>query len=210
MTSSIPPSGCPAVRTVWRFALRLNRLEGRRTLPCALLASALLLGSCARDGSSSATASAPAPEEPLLDLGGEAPWPAAYSGDPLWVRAAAGDDLDRARLARRESAASLLAAVRSGGSLGRVALSALVYASDRHAERGALCELCAHAEPSSRALLLDALFDTVINAAPTEETGDPGADARCTLVLEALVQGEDVTVAERDRAAVLLGRLRAP
>lgn len=176
----------------------------------ALLAAALLLSACARDGSSSATASAPAPEAPLLDLSGDAPWPAAYSADPLWLRAAAGDDLDRARLARRESAASLLAAVHIGGSLGRVALSALVYASDRHAERGALCELCTRAEPSSRALLLDALFDSVINAAPTEEIGDPGADARCALVLEALARGEDATVAEQDRAAVLLGRLRAP
>lgn len=145
----------------------------------------------------------------MLDLAGDAPWPAAYSTDPLWVRAAAGDDLDRARLARRESAASLLAAVRSGGSLGRVALSAFVYASDRHAERGALCELCARAEPSSRALLLDALFDTVMNAAQSEEVGDPGADARCAIALGPLVQAEDVTVAEQDRAAVLLGRLRA-
>jgi hypothetical protein len=182
----------------------------RRRLPCALLGSALLFGACARDGSSSATASAPAPEEPLLDLSGEGAWPAEYSSDPLWVRAAAGDDIDRARLARRESAASLLAAVRSGGSLGRVALSALVYASDRHTERGALCELCTRAEPSSRALLLDALLDTVINAAPSEEAADPGADARCMRMLEALAQSGKTTVTEQDRMAVLSGRLRAP
>lgn len=180
-------------------------------LPCILLGSALLLPACAREGSSGATASAAAaPQEPLLDLAGDTPWPAEYASDPVWVRAAAGDDLDQARLARRENAASLVAAVRSGGSLGRVALSALAYASDRRAARGALCELYARAEPSSKALLLDALLDTLLHAPPSEETDEPGDDARCTQALGALAMREDATAAERDRAAVLLGRLRAP
>jgi hypothetical protein len=193
-----------------RERLRAPRRARGSTLACAL--SWALLGSagCARDGSSSSSASAPAAQEPQLDLIGDAPWPAAYSADPLWVRAAAGDDLDRARLGRRESAGALLDAVRSGGSLGRVALSAFAYASDRRSERHALCELCARAEPSSRALLVQTLLDTVLNAPPAEEARDPDADARCARTLEAIEQNSDATPTERDGARVLLGRLRAP
>jgi hypothetical protein len=176
----------------------------------ALVACAFLAAGCARDGTSSATASPPVPEEPRLDLFADAPWPPAYTADPLWVRASAGDDLDRARLARRENAGSLLGVVQSGGSLGRVALSAFAYSSDRRSVRLALCELCGRAAASSRGLLLDALLDAVLNAPPTEETRDANADARCTRALEALVQSADTAPAERDRAAVVLGRLRAP
>lgn len=183
----------------------------RRPLPCALLALALVFAaSCARDGSNGASASAPAAEEPRLDLSSDAPWPPEYSSDPSWQRAASGDDIDRARLARRESASTLLAAVRSGGSLGRVALSSFAYATDRYTERRALCELCERAEAASRTLLLEALLEAWLDAPPAESIADPAGDERCKRVLEALAQGEDTTPADRDRVAVLLGRLRAP
>src|SRR3954466_13964913 len=52
-----------------------------------------------------------APDGPLLELTRDLPWPAPYEADPIWRRAAAGDDFERARLGRSEGAASLLAAL---------------------------------------------------------------------------------------------------
>ncbi len=194
-------SSCPEVVT---------RRGGRRDGLRALGVGVLVLGSaCATDGTSGRASPGLAPPEPQLDLVREVPWPAPYASDPTWLRARDGDDLDRARLGHRESAEALLDAVRLGGSLGRVALAALAHASDRGEQRGALCELSGRTEPASLSLVLDALFDSVLNA-PASEEDRPDADARCAQTLERIAGGSDATPTERDRAGVVLDRLRAP
>jgi hypothetical protein len=173
----------------------------------------LALGlACVTDSTpeNSASLRAARTHEPAFELSSDAPWPAEYSGDPLWTRAAAGDDFDRARLARREGAAGLLRAIERGGRLGRVALASLEYASDRGGGRGALCAWVARADATSRGPLLAALLDVVMNAPPIEEAFDPAADARCPAILEALAQPAGPTPSEQDQAAAVLARLRAP
>jgi hypothetical protein len=159
---------------------------------------------------SSASAAAPRASEPSLDLTGEAAWPPEYTADPLWVRASSGDDLDQARLARRENAESLLAAVAQGGSLGRAALAALPYAADRRGAQGTLCALLARADAASLGPLLAALYDVVMDAPSTEDPIDPSAQRRCLEVLTSAAQREPGRPEDRDRAQVLLARLRAP
>lgn len=156
---------------------------------------------------SSASASA---HEPAFELASDAPWPAEYASDPLWTRAGAGDDFDRARLARREGAAGLLDAAQRGGRLGRVALASLEHASDRGAGRGVLCALIARADAPSLGPLSIALLDAVVNASASEESLDPAADARCPAILDALAQRADASPADKDRAAAALARLRVP
>jgi hypothetical protein len=215
-----PGMGCPRVRVASRSALELNRLEadagpGVRPLqPSGFLALVaaltLALPGCVTDNTpeSSASLAGANTGEPALDLMIEAAWPAEYVADPLWVRAGAGDDLDQARLARRESAESLVAAVAQGGSLGRVALASLSYASDRRAARGALCALLSRAKQASLGPLLAALLDVVMDAPATEEVLDPDADARCAQAVEAVTRRELPTPFDRDRAQVVLSRLR--
>jgi hypothetical protein len=182
----------------------------RWALVCGLFFAAACVTDGAPDGSASADRLAPGkPQgEPPLDLLGDAPWPAPYAADPVWVRASRGDDLERARLARRESAGSLLEAVEQGGSLARVALSSLAYASDRRSARGALCGLLARTDESSRPPLLAALMDAVTDAPHTEESIDPAADALCAASLQALARNGSVSPADRDRAAAVLAQLR--
>jgi hypothetical protein len=177
----------------------------------AVCAGGLLFGvACATDNApeSSASEAVPHANEPPLDLSGERTWPAEYAQDPLWVRAAAGDDIDQARLARRESASSLLTAVAVGGSLGRAALAALPYASDRRAVLGALCALLARANAASQGALLAALYDAVMDAPDTEDAVDPTADRRCIDVLRDVAARELRDERDRDRARVVLGRLQ--
>lgn len=159
---------------------------------------------------SSASAAAPRASEPSLDLTGEAPWPAEYTADPLWVRAASGDDIDQARLARRESAGTLLVAIAKGGSLGRTALAALPYASDRRGSQDALCALLARADAASFTPLLAALYDVVMNAPRTEDPTDPSDERRCADILESATRRELGGPEARDRAQVVLARLRTP
>ncbi len=170
----------------------------------------LALPGCVTDSApeSSASVAGATVDVPALDLMAETAWPAEYGADPLWVRAGAGDDLDQARLARRESAESLVAAVAQGGSLGRVALASLSHASDRRAARGALCALLARATPASLGPLLAALLDVVMDAPATEESLDPDADARCAEAVEGVTRRELPTPFDRDRAQVVLSRLR--
>lgn len=179
-------------------------------LACAAaLASSL---ACATDSASERSASARGarPSEPAFELSSDAPWPPEYSSDTLWTRAAAGDDFDLARLARREGADGLLAAARRGGRLGRVALRALEFASDRRAARGALCTLLDRADTPSLEPLLGALLEVLVNAPPAEGSLDPAADARCPSVLEGLLARESASPAAHDRAAAALSRLRPP
>jgi hypothetical protein len=230
---------CPGLRSLWQFALRLNRLRGsggeppsatagpfqngllgvgpgrvarlgpsvsRAALACALATAP----ACATDSApeSSASAVARGPSVPPLDLVGDAPWPSQYTADPVWVRASRGDDLERARLARREGADSMVEAVEHGGSLARVALSSLAYASDRRSARGALCGLLARTESDSRQLLLAALLDAVTDAPRSEESIDPAADASCATQLQAVAADARTNPADRDRAAAVLAQLR--
>jgi hypothetical protein len=225
-----PNAGCHRVRSVLRFALRLNRLEGARgcegmptrsavtrrwgavfTRRLACVAFALGFG-CVTDNApeSSASAAAPRASEPSLDLTGEAAWPPEYTSDPLWVRASSGDDIDQARLARRENAESLLVAVAQGGSLGRAALAALPYAGDRRGAQGALCALLARADAASLGPLLAALYEVVMNAPRMEDPTDPSAERRCVDALTNSTRREPGRPEDRDRAQVVIARLRAP
>lgn len=186
-----------------------------RSLGWQLLASAgglALSLACVTDSApeSSATARAERASEPAFELVSDAPWPPEYSSDALWTRAAAGDDFDRARLARREGAEGLLEAVARGGRLGRVALAALEFAGDRRAARGALCALAARADAVSLGPLLVALLDVVVDAPPVEGSIDAAADARCPGVLEGLLERGLPSPADQDRAAAVLTRLRPP
>jgi len=185
-----------------------SRHFARWCLACA--GSSTLALACVTDSTPESGASAARANEPAFELTSDAPWPPEYAGDALWMRAASGDDLDQARLARREGAEGLLRAVERGGRLGRVALTSLDYASDRRAARGGLCALIARADAGSLGPLLAALLDAVMNAPPTEESIDPSADARCPAILEALASKDSPSASEQDRAAAALARLRAP
>jgi len=166
---------------------------------------------CVRDNAPDSAAGGPQPAgPPPLVLTGDAPWPARYASDTTWSRAAARDDFALARLASREGAESLLAAVGEGGSLGRVALAALPYAPDRHAARGGLCGLLPRADAASRSWLLEALLDVVIAAPVTDDSLDPGADALCARELDAAARLEPQAPIDRDRALAVRGRLRSP
>ena len=199
-----------------RRLLSLNRLVGgkhARLMSRACLASVASLAAslaCVTDSAPESGASARAGSEPAFELTSDAPWPPEYASDPLWVRAASGDDFDQARLARREGAEGLMRAVERGGRLGRLALASLDFASDRRAARGRLCALSERADPSSLSPLLGALLDAVMNAPASEESLDPAADARCPAILEALAGSASASATERDRAAAALARLRAP
>lgn len=203
-TSSPTQRGrCAHLRSAPPARLRLNRLRG-----AALLA--LLLGACAKDATPDARASASDPlakGPPPLDLVTDAPWPQPYADDAGWRSAAAGDDLDHARLARGESATSLLAALGHGGSLGRLALLALPHVEDRHAARGPLCELLGRATPASLGLLLTAVYASA-SGPRTEETVDPAADASCARALSEMQRRASLAPADRDRAAAALDQLR--
>jgi hypothetical protein len=180
-----------------------------RGLPLALGLSLLLAVACVTDSApeSSASAKPARASEPALDLVGDAPWPSEYAKDPLWVRASAGIDFDQARLARRESATSLLAAAAHGGSLGRAALAALAYASDRRGALGALCALVEKAAAASQGELIAALYDIVMNAPAIEDVLDPDADLRCSDLLKEAVRRDVRDAGDLDRARAVLARL---
>jgi hypothetical protein len=206
--------GCPRVPSASGFTSSLNGLGvGGRRVFAGAVALVLCVVACVKDNARESGASSAAPQaaEPALSLTGDAPWPGDYSADPLWVRASAGDDIDQARLARKESAAALLAGVAHGGSLGRAALAALPYASDRRGARGELCALLARADGASQRSLLDALYDVVINAPDTEDVLDPSSDRRCSKVVEDATRRGLQAPADRDRAEVVLAWLaRSP
>jgi hypothetical protein len=193
------------------MALSLNRHRGFRGRLGLVAAVACAAVACVRDNTADSAAGGPPPAgPPPLVLAGDAPWPARYGGDATWSRAAAHDDFALARLAHRESAESLLAAVNEGGSLGRVALAALPYAPDRHAARGGLCALLPRADAAGRSLLLEALLDVVIGAPMTDDSLDPAADALCARELDAAARLEPQAAIDRDRAHAVRAQLRAP
>jgi hypothetical protein len=213
-----PCRPCPRVRSLLPRRLRLNRLAGgKRSRSLALwclacfgsLAFALACVTDSTPESSASAHSAPA-QEPPFELTSDAPWPPEYSSDPLWARAATGDDFDQARLARREGAEGLLRAVERGGRLGRVGLASLEHASDRRQAGSALCALIARADAQSLGPLLAALLDVIVNGPHADESLDLVADARCPAILEGLAQRDSLTPSEQDQAAAVLARLRAP
>jgi len=170
----------------------------------ALLACALLSLACVPDasrrGQPGHDQSAGTAERPALDLTRDAPWPAPYDADPSWRRASGGGDFERARLAQSESAASLLAALEQGGSLGRTALAALPYAHDRREVVGRLCELAFGSVPPTSSWLLGSIYEAVANGPRTEEYVDPRADALCSNNLRQLSQSSSSSPEDRDRA----------
>lgn len=180
--------------------------------PCSAFVLALSLAAApACQGFSRGTASSvdrTGSAEPALDLVTERAWPPPYADDVLWRRAQNGTDFDAARLAHRESAQTLLGAVRQGGSLGRTALRALSYASDRHAARAALCELTLGASRGSLEPLLETLYDCVAASPVTEESFEPRADEACRRQLSELAERSSLAPVERDRISASLSALR--
>ena len=139
---------------------------------------------------------APAP----FSLVEDTQWPEPYLADPLWLRAREGDDIDRARLAGRENALALLSALSHGGSLGRTALAALQFATDRRGVRSELCGLAARAEAPTLGLLTAALLEALTNAPRSEETLDARADAACARVLAEIELRPSASREDKDRA----------
>jgi hypothetical protein len=144
---------------------------------------------------------------PPLDLTGDAPWPAPYDTDPLWRRAATGGDFERARLAQRESSTTLLTALTRGGSLGRIALAVLPYASDRAEIIGPLCDLTLGPSSPTSSWLIDTLFEAIAHAPRTEESVDRAAEARCADTLRQLAEQTGGSPEDRDRALGALSLL---
>jgi hypothetical protein len=198
-----------------RRPLVATSLESHGNFSCALvLVSCLANLSCLPDGTpnthaSNGSPSPPPPSPPPLDLIRERPWPPAYAADPLWVRASAGNDLDHARLAQRESAPSLLQAVGHGGSLGRVALRSLAYSSQRREVLPELCDLTLGADAPTLHPLLESIYDAIVNGPRTEESLAAEADVRCAGALEPLSSGA-ADPDNRDLAGAALAVLRGP
>jgi hypothetical protein len=126
----------------------------------------------------------------------------------LWVRASRGNDLDQARLALRESAHTLAAALGHGGSLGRTALTSLAYASDRHEVRGQLCALVLGTSAPTLGSLLRSIHEIVSAAPVTEESVDAQSDARCTQVLQEVAQMKAASPADQDQAQSAIATLQ--
>jgi hypothetical protein len=186
-----------------RALLTLFFFSGIGSICCQGLSS----GCVSKPGSLEAAEPAPV----ALDLVADSPWPEPYASDVLWRRAETGTDLDDARLAQRESAAFLVAALAEGGSLGRTALRALHYASDRRDMRGELCALLVGPAPATLSLLLEALLEVMTNGPITEETLDPGSDSTCTTALSSLGRDVGLSPTDQDRVSSALARLeRAP
>jgi hypothetical protein len=181
------------------------RLSGA-ALGLALVAAAL--PGCTRQVSTSEGDGVPL-DPPPFSLAGDAPWPAPYSDDPLWLEAARGDDIDRARLAQRETARMLLTAIERGGSLGRTALRTLEFAADRLVIQADLCGLAVRAEATSLGPLMEALLEALSNAPRNEETEDARADAECLRVFAEIQQRPNVSSADRDLAQGAARRIEA-
>jgi len=177
-----------------------------------LLALLVALVAClpdSRRGPGARDQAGEAADRPPLDLSNDAVWPSPYTTDPLWQRAASGSDFDRARLARKEGASSLLAALRVGGSLGRVALGALPYAEERREVLGGLCELISGTAAPTASLLVESIYEVVANGPVSEESLDPGADAACAVQLRQLSESDRASPEDRDRAQSTIARLSA-
>lgn len=145
-----------------------------------------------------------------VDLERESAWPPSFEAHPLWRRASAGDDFDLARLADAESAAGLLSAVEHGGSLGRTALLALTYATDRFHARGRLCELLHGARGKTRDRLVAALHGCVTSGRRGEETASLRVDASCRDALRELESTRSLSDATRDLVRASLTSLARP
>jgi hypothetical protein len=193
-------SGQEFVQTGCNLPVSSSATRPQRPRPALALLAALALG-CFTDAARRGRADpGAAPASPPVDLVSDTPWPPAYGDDPLWRRASTGSDFEHARLAQRESAASLLMALRVGGSLGRTALAALPFASDRREVVGPLCELVLGPAPATSSLLLASLYEALSDAPRSEESVDPRADAACASQLRQLAESDSSSPEDRDRA----------
>ncbi len=164
-----------------------------------LFAPALLACACAAprapSGAPSPSASRVRTPAPAPSFTSSTP---ALPDDSLWQRASHGDAIDLARLAEREGAAGLLAALDGGGAPGRAALLALPYAPDAQLAAGRLCQLSTRVDASSRSLVLIALHG-VLSRPPPGERLDAAGLARCRIELTHLEQRVDLSGSDRDR-----------
>ncbi len=139
---------------------------------------------------------APATEERLPKLS-----PGAPEGDALWRAAATGEPIDRRRLAEREGAAGLLAAVERGGTQGLVALAALPEAGDGEIALGRLCELAERLKDEGRRPLLNALNALIVRMEPDRERLAGHALSACAAALDRMLKRPDLAPHERDLAS---------
>lgn len=190
----------------WLYA-RLRSRRSPRHYWCA--AAFACLQACAQTASQTdGERHTPAPP-PAFDLTTEAPWPAPYDSDIVWLRARRGDDLEHARLGRREGARSLLDAMAHAGSLGLTALQALQHAPDRRDVRRDLCGLATRAEGRTLQLLLEAVHELLMEAPQNEEMVNPAADAACQQVLDDIAGRPALNGSTRD-LAIAASRHLAP
>src|SRR5688572_11954818 len=128
----------PRGRRLTRFTALILRA---RSTAFILLAAACAGRGTQHGAGANSTAHEAANVSVVVDLNREQPWPEPYAQDALWLRARQGDAIDLYELAQREGAAGLMRALRSGGSLGKLAASALPLAPDRGEASVELCRL---------------------------------------------------------------------
>jgi hypothetical protein len=130
--------------------------------------------------------------------------PTALTEDPHWRRALERDPIDLARLADREGALGLLAAVELGGSLGLTGLQALPYAEDGELALGRLCELLPRLpEPGRRAVLvaLHSIVQKLVVARADRERLAAEAVGACRSALTGVAKQAEASPDDRDLAA---------
>lgn len=132
---------------------------------------------------------------------GPARTPTPLADDPLWQRAARGDAIDLQRLADREGAVGLIAAVEIGRSLGLTALAALPYAEDGELALGRLCELAPRVEGSGRRALLVAIRGVIGAMSPDRERLAAEDLKPCAEALARLARDFRLAPADRDLAS---------
>ncbi len=165
-------------------------------------ASALALVSCRHgDGNARPTEAVhkASPEPPLLDL---SPGPLSgknrFSEDPLWKRAAGGQELDLFRLAQKEGAYGLLEGVDAGRDVALTALAALPHAPDAELALGRLCDLLKQLPSPPNHALLESIRDVAARPPTQREVVDSTGYARCLVVTRALDERTDLDPAQHD------------
>ena len=207
---------------------RTRGVTAREPLLALLLVAAALLaaGSTAcrgqRDtavggghGVASASASArPAPPASgATDLRADAPPKPGFEPDELWKDAAAGDPIDRARLAEGEGAVGLLAGVEAGGRFALTALDALPHARDGEVALRRLCEILSKVAAEHRTPFLRSVHGIVNRPPLGRERLDVEGMRSCRKPLREVQHADDATPKQKDLAAsalVMLGEHARP
>ena len=131
--------------------------------------------------------------------------------EALWKQAGQGDELDLERLAAREGAVGLLAAVREGGTVSKTALAALPFAEDAELALGPLCDSLASQKGAGEALRAVQAIASRLPA--SAERLDVEGARRCFGVLGELERSTALDSPSRDLAAsarALLEEARRP